>query len=633
MSHRLMPENQEPLEIRHPAPVRGEFRAASSRAASLQFSLVMKLLLVFTLLVFVAAGLRCGAEEPKSTDEAPAKSSDGQSGKNRLTLAQEAKQRLDMVHFTRCEGGASYPEPRFTVWAPAELRAEYNAIPTEEGKFAWLADRFRKQLEKGDILSGHDLGILHLYGLGVEMDWKKAQSYFVEPVKHGLRMGQRYLAELLVLSPDQPQNARLAGELLIPLLTPSYLRGRWAAFKASHILAKSASPQDRALANRLIELSVEMFQARLHSPPSDLDDRKLFFEQVNALTKALLGDPTEVNCQRADSIIEAWLVAEPDSVQAKVRSLGVAVSRKDAQREWAEANALLKTNGIDESTEQWAERVRVLSGLQLSKLGNELSWEDLFKVGRLGKYRDALRRYGGPMMVVVWGLILLLLAGVSLLTRFRRKNEVGFFLLSFWSTVFLFAEVIIVGPTWAIALYCPIALYLLWLAATGPKTLPYFVAPLRKWNSTGTTWLEILALCVLLFFGILTVIKGYALLYERVKGVELAAQPVKLLLNASLLSRKLAIVLAAGIFVPALEEIIFRGFLHDWLSRKLPLAWAMILGSLLFGFAHGIDYGLPLTCFGLALLWLRLRYQSLFPSILLHGMNNTVVILLMYSKT
>jgi hypothetical protein len=115
----------------------------------------------------------------------------------------------------------------------------------------------------------------------------------------------------------------------------------------------------------------------------------------------------------------------------------------------------------------------------------------------------------------------------------------------------------------------------------------------------------------------------------RVTGVELGAQAVKQFLKTDLLSRKLAMVLAGGIFIPALEEIVFRGLLHDWLSRKLPLIVAMIIGSALFGLLHGLDYALPLGFLGMGCLWLRLRFQSLIPPILVHGLNNTIAILML----
>jgi membrane protease YdiL (CAAX protease family) len=595
----------------------------------------MKLPVLLSLLAFIAAPLSCIAQETNGADRgsAPADSSGDRAGAKQLILAADEKTRTDMVHFVGYQGGANRPEPRFTLWTPTELREEYDAIPTEPGRFEWIADHFRQQLEKGDVLSGNDLGILHLYGLGVEKDWKKAQAYFVEPIKHGRWVGQRYLAELLVMSREQPDNARLAGQLIIPLLKASYLRGRWAAFQASSILAKDGNPEDKALADSLIQLSVEMFQAKLKSPPDGPAPRKSLFQSVNALTQALLDDPTATNCQFADSIVAAWLAVEPNSVEAKVRSLGVRICQKDAQKEWTESNALLAINELDENTRKWAQGIRVHSGLKLSKLGAELSWDDFFQYGVPEKYQNMLRSASGVLKGLALGLSLLLLGGLSVLTRFRKKDEVGILLLLCWCPVFLIAEVIILGPSWAIALYCPIALYFLWSAVSGPKALPYFVAPRRGDYSAGKTWLQIAALCALLFVSYLALANGYQWLYQRVTGARLAEQAIRPFLNAAPLSRRLAIVLAVGIFIPALEETMFRGFLHDWLSRKLPIAFSMVLSSLLFGFIHGIDYGLPLSFLGFACLWLRLRYQSLFPAILLHALNNTVFLLVLFVQS
>jgi membrane protease YdiL (CAAX protease family) len=591
----------------------------------------MKLLFVLTLLAFMTAPLRCRAEDAKASDSAPAPAATAgnQTGGSHLTLIHQEKKRPDLVHFVIYRAGASYPDPSFGLWTPTELRAEYEAIPTETGKFAWIADHLRAQLQNGDMLSGNDLGILHLYGFGVEKDWKKAEEYFVEPVKHGRLVGQRYLAELLVMPPEQPQNARHAGELLIPLLKAGYSPGIWAAEHAEFILSKSRSPEDKDLAKRLVQLMAGMIQSRLKAPPSGEEARTRLFESADRVAWTLLNDPTAPNCQLAESIITAWLAAEPDSARAKIRSLALRVAQKDVQREWTESTALLAVNDLDESPREWAESIRVRSGVKLAKLGKELSWDEFLKYSSKGKYKNLGAQIAGVLKILALGFTLVLLAGLSLWTRFRRKDNVGILLLLLWGPISLIAEAIMLGPTWAVTVYCPIAIFFLTLAAGGPRAWPYFLAPRRNDSSSGQIWLVMAGLCVLLYFAIMTVDISYAALYLRVTGVELGAQAIKPFLKTDLLSRKLAMVLAVGVFIPAMEEIVFRGLLHDWLSRKMPLLAAMILGSVLFGLLHGLDYALPLSFLGMACLWLRLRFKSLIPPMIVHGLNNTVAILLL----
>lgn len=84
-----------------------------------------------------------------------------------------------------------------------------------------------------------------------------------------------------------------------------------------------------------------------------------------------------------------------------------------------------------------------------------------------------------------------------------------------------------------------------------------------------------------------------------------------------------ASLLVATFIAPICEEIFFRGFLFMGLARRIPIGWAIVISSLLFAIAHG-DPGSFIVLFiiGLALAFLRWRTQSLWPSILLHTVNN-----------
>jgi len=528
----------------------------------------MPLLLVLSLIAAIAAPLCSGADKMMgaTADSTRTEAAKEQSATGKLTLLREVKNRAEMVHVVTYN-----PEPRFELWVPTELRTEYDAIPTETEKFAWLAERFRVQFENGDVLSGNDLGILHLYGLGVEKDWKKAQELFVEPIKKGRWVGQRYLAELLLRSPEQPQNARLAVELLIPMLKAKNWHAVRAACEANFILSKSEKPEDKALAEQIFELCT---------------------------VSGAKGAP--------------------------VRALRFAVRQEDFQKMWSESYALL-ASGEEISAEDklYVKRIYVWSGCKSGKLFTELSWSEVVEV-LPKKYQHLSRLF--PF--IGFGFLLISLTGLCLWTRFRRKPNMGFLLLLVWFFGFLIFSLILFGSPIAVFLYCPIALFLLWFGLRGANPFPYLVSPEEKYGSFQKTWLEIGIACVLLYAALYALGVGYGSLYQWISGSELPPQAIVPLLMSKGLSGKMAAILAAGIFIPALEEIVFRGFLHDWLSRKLPLAAAMILGSLLFGFMHGINYGLPLAGLGLACLWLRIRYKSLIPCILLHALNNIGAVIL-----
>lgn len=89
-----------------------------------------------------------------------------------------------------------------------------------------------------------------------------------------------------------------------------------------------------------------------------------------------------------------------------------------------------------------------------------------------------------------------------------------------------------------------------------------------------------------------------------------------------------ATLLAAVIVAPICEEIFFRGFVLPGFCRGMPVGWAIVLSSLLFAVAHA-DPGsfAVLLIIGLALGILRWRTRSIWPSIVLHMLNNGVAAL------
>lgn len=91
--------------------------------------------------------------------------------------------------------------------------------------------------------------------------------------------------------------------------------------------------------------------------------------------------------------------------------------------------------------------------------------------------------------------------------------------------------------------------------------------------------------------------------------------------------------IASGILIiglaPLSEEIFFRGFVYGGLRRTLPVWPAVIISGAIFGPFHftGVDsLGVvpQLAVFGAILAWLYEKTGSLWPPILLHGINNTL---------
>jgi membrane protease YdiL (CAAX protease family) len=82
--------------------------------------------------------------------------------------------------------------------------------------------------------------------------------------------------------------------------------------------------------------------------------------------------------------------------------------------------------------------------------------------------------------------------------------------------------------------------------------------------------------------------------------------------------------------VPFAEELFFRGLGIRALSFIGGIA-AVVVTGLVFGLSHGILGALPpLVLFGIALGWVRLRSDSVWPGVLAHGFYNGVGILIVY---
>jgi uncharacterized protein len=90
---------------------------------------------------------------------------------------------------------------------------------------------------------------------------------------------------------------------------------------------------------------------------------------------------------------------------------------------------------------------------------------------------------------------------------------------------------------------------------------------------------------------------------------------------------------AAGLLIigaaPLAEEIFFRGFLFAGLRRSANFVVAALVASAIWGFFHftGQDsWGVvvQLAVFGVILCWLYERTDSIWPTIAVHALNNTI---------
>jgi sodium transport system permease protein len=94
------------------------------------------------------------------------------------------------------------------------------------------------------------------------------------------------------------------------------------------------------------------------------------------------------------------------------------------------------------------------------------------------------------------------------------------------------------------------------------------------------------------------------------------------------------LILVTVAIVPAIfEELCFRGFLFGALRTRLSGTLTIIASAVLFGVFHEILSSgrlLPSTFLGLVLGWVRWRSRSVWPGILLHALNNGLLLTVSY---
>lgn len=114
-------------------------------------------------------------------------------------------------------------------------------------------------------------------------------------------------------------------------------------------------------------------------------------------------------------------------------------------------------------------------------------------------------------------------------------------------------------------------------------------------------------------------------------------QNVQQLAQHAPLGWRLGLTLMAITLAPLVEELLFRGVLLSSLIPRCGVALAALLSATAFAAIHlpGLAwqwYALPeLLLLGVALAWLRLRYRSLWPSVLAHGANNALALAVLFN--
>lgn len=160
----------------------------------------------------------------------------------------------------------------------------------------------------------------------------------------------------------------------------------------------------------------------------------------------------------------------------------------------------------------------------------------------------------------------------------------------------------------------------LWLASRAGGGFGATLARLgfRRFDSSAIGWIVVAAVAYLAFVAI------YASLIVRPEQEDIAGRfgglPVQVLL----------IVFLASIS----EEVCFRGMLFGGLRRRLGRVPAALGAAAIFGVLHattGVTAVPPLIAFGFVLALLYEKTGSIWPPIVLHGLNNSLALAVAHS--
>lgn len=99
-------------------------------------------------------------------------------------------------------------------------------------------------------------------------------------------------------------------------------------------------------------------------------------------------------------------------------------------------------------------------------------------------------------------------------------------------------------------------------------------------------------------------------------------------------SELVSLLALVAVVAPIVEELLFRGLIYQYLRRHQSLAVAVSISAAAFAVVHFIPVLFP-SLFGLGVVLALLveRYGSIYPAIVLHALNNTIAVLLVYAAS
>jgi membrane protease YdiL (CAAX protease family) len=139
-------------------------------------------------------------------------------------------------------------------------------------------------------------------------------------------------------------------------------------------------------------------------------------------------------------------------------------------------------------------------------------------------------------------------------------------------------------------------------------------------------WWWLAPLCILLLS--IALDEGLLRLVRGLSGVDLTPRTSHVIAGlATTLPLALAATVAIGLLGPLAEELLFRGVIYGYVDGRFGANAAWATSSILFALAHVEPAHIVLVLpIGILLGWIRMRSGSLWPCVVAHMANNTIVV-------
>lgn len=90
-------------------------------------------------------------------------------------------------------------------------------------------------------------------------------------------------------------------------------------------------------------------------------------------------------------------------------------------------------------------------------------------------------------------------------------------------------------------------------------------------------------------------------------------------------------ILANALFIPIMEEVLFRGYIFSRLEKAMPSIVAALISSVVFGICHGgLVWAIWAFLLGMFICVVRIKSRSIVPGIIIHIIMNTYAMVVSY---